>query len=57
MIDWFIFSIQSALGGRFVSQPRCELFTSTVPLLANLKPKGIPAHLLNSIVGQSGKIY
>ena len=47
-----IFRVQSALSGIYITQPRNELYTSTVPLIAKLKPKLIPQHKLNTIIGK-----
>jgi len=49
-IDSNILSVENALGGLYISQSRIELFSSTIPLLAKLKPKCIPAHKLAGVL-------
>ena len=52
-----IFRVQSALSGVYITQPRNELYTSTVPLIAKLKPKLIPQHKLNTIIGKQTTMW
>jgi hypothetical protein len=49
-IDSNLTRMQTALSGVYISQPRCEVYTSTVPLLAMLKPRDIPPHKLNTVL-------
>ena len=44
-------STETALGGLMISQPRKEVFTSTLPLLARIKPPALPVHKLATLVG------
>jgi len=49
-IDVNILNTETALGGLMISQPRKEVFTSTLPLLARIKPPALPVHKLATLV-------